>query len=59
MTTRCQHFKTLHVNWTCVQCVRRSVELHTTTPFTIALATTEFWLLMKIIAPMFVKVLKS
>ena len=48
--THCQHFNTLHViNWTCVQCVRRSVELHTTTPLTDALVNTEFLLLMKII----------
>ena len=36
------------VSWTCVQCVRRSVELHTTTPLTDAVVNTEFWFLMKI-----------
>jgi len=25
----CQHFSILHVSWTCVQCVRRSVVLRT------------------------------
>jgi len=46
-TTVKQHtlstFNTLHVNWTCVQCVRRSVELYTTTPLTDAMVNTEFW----------------
>jgi len=27
--TRCPHCNTLHVNWTCVRCVRRSVALRT------------------------------
>ena len=45
--THCQHCNTLQVNWTSVQCVRRSVEIHTTTQ-TDALVNIEFWFLMKI-----------
>jgi len=41
--THCQQFNIVHFNWTCVQCVRHSAELHTTTPLTDALVNKEFW----------------